>query len=161
MNALAKIKQTLSNMVDVHQQLLQLAQEKRAILVEGKVPKLQIAIGKESKYTDLIRHLEEQREQEVREFLSEIGLTIHSVTMDQLIKLVDDPLERSFLTKLTGQLRGIVHEVSQLNKNNQHLIEMALSYIQYSVNILMPKEPVIGYGMKSSVRSIKFLDAKV
>jgi flagellar biosynthesis/type III secretory pathway chaperone len=161
MESLKKLKQTLTSMIEAHQQLLKLAQQKRTILIEGKVPELQNMISKESKCTDLIRKLEDQREQVMKELLAEKGFINHSLTMDQFIQMVDEPEEKQFLTKITGQLRGIVYELSQLNQNNQELIQMALSYIQYSMNIIMPKEPSIGYGMKSAGRMVKLLDAKV
>ncbi|NRD79396.1 flagellar protein FlgN [Bacillus sp. BRMEA1] len=161
MESLQKLKQTLTYMVEAHQQLLRLAEEKRTILVEGKAPELQTIISKESKYTDLIQKLEAQREAVLKAVLVEKGLVNQSLTIDQFIQTIDQPLEKQFLAKTIGQLRKLVNELIQLNKSNQELIKMALSYIQYSMNIIMPKEPSIGYGNKSHVRSAKLLDAKI
>jgi flagellar biosynthesis/type III secretory pathway chaperone len=156
-----KLKQTLSNMVDAHQQLLQLAKEKRAFLIEGNVSKLEVVIGKESKYTEIIRKLDEQREQQVQQFMLEKSCVDGTYTMGKLIEMVDNLQEKYYFSSITENLKGIVHEISQLNKNNQQLIQMTLSYIQYSINILMPKEPMIGYGKKTKASSVKFLDAKI
>ncbi|CRK80923.1 flagellar protein FlgN [Neobacillus massiliamazoniensis] len=160
MELLLKLKQIVSTMLDSHQQLLQLAKEKQSILVEGNVSALQNVIGQEMKCTDFIHDLETLREQHIREILAEKGYHLQSITMEQFIPLLDDTEEKSHLTMLTGQLRKCVAEISRLNQNNQELIQMTLSYIQYSLNILMPKEPEIGYGQKSKASSIMFLDAK-
>lgn len=161
MESLLKLKQTLTYMLEAHQQLLILARQKRAILVEGKVPELQNIISKESKWTVHILKLERQRQLEIKESFDEKGFTQYDLTMEQFIQVIDEPEEKLFLTKIIGQLRDIVQELSQLNRNNQELIQMSLSYIQYSLNILLPKEPAIGYGMKQTARSAKLLDAKI
>jgi hypothetical protein len=147
--------------VDAHLQLLQLAKEKRVFLIEGNVSKLEIVIGKESKYTEIIRKLDEQREQQVHQFMLEKSCNDGTYTMGKLIQMVNESQEKDNLSMITEKLKGIVHEISQLNKNNQQLIQTSLSYIQYSINILMPKEPVIGYGKRTKASSVKFLDAKI
>lgn len=147
-------------MLDYHQQLLQLAKEKQSILVEGKVAALQNLIGQEMKCTDIIRDLETLREQQIAEIVAAKEYQVQSITMEQFIALLDDPEEKAHLAKLTEQLRECLAEITRLNQNNQELIQMTLSYIQYSMNILMPKEREIGYGHKSKSSSIKFLDAK-
>lgn len=161
MMSLLKLKETMTYLIEAHQQLLNLAEQKQIILVEGKILELQSIIIKESKNLDLILKLEEKREQGMKEFSGENGFTQHPLTMDQFIEMMVEPESKQWFTKITRQLRDIVQKLSQLNRNNQELIQMNLSYIQYSINILIPKEPTIGYGKESTVRSAKLLDAKI
>jgi flagellar biosynthesis/type III secretory pathway chaperone len=161
MESLLELKQTMTYLIETHQQLLDLARQKEAILVEGKVSNLQNIVGKESKLLDHVLKLEEKREQLMKQFLVEEGRTDHSLMMNQFVDLLGESEVKQSFTEKASQLREIIQELSRLNQNNQELIQMSLSYIQYSINILMPKEQSIGYGKKSTVRSAKLLDAKI
>lgn len=161
MVSLLELKQTMTHLIDAHQQLLNLGLQKRTILVEGKGSELRDLIGKESKFVDLILIFEEQREQKMKDFLGEKDFTQEFLTMDVFISRMTELDVKQWFIEATSQLQGIVQELSQLNRNNQELIQMNLSYIQYSMNIIMPKDPSIGYGKKSAVRSAKLLDAKI
>ncbi|MDF2557309.1 MAG: hypothetical protein K0R71_1137 [Bacillales bacterium] len=161
MGSILELKQTLTNLIETHRELLDLAKQKQIILVNGKILELQNIIIKESKNIDLVVKLDENREQAMKEFLVEKGSTETPLTMDQFIdKMVEPEVKQWFIDK-TRQLRDVIQELSLLNKNNQELIQMNLSYIQYSINILLPKEPTIGYGKDTARHSAKLLDAKI
>jgi len=161
MEPIIKLKQTLIAMVDVHEQLLDLAYQKRTILVEGKTTELQMITSKETKCTELISQLEDERKQAVKGFLAQKGFILDSITMDQVLNMLDDSEDKQFLSTMTGRLKNVVEKLKYINQNNQELIKMSLSYIQYSINLFMPKEPSVGYGMKQPAHSAKLLDAKI
>jgi flagellar biosynthesis/type III secretory pathway chaperone len=161
MESLLELKQTMTYMIETHHQLLDLARQKETILVDGKVSELQSLVSKESKFLDQILKLEDKREQVLKQFLVENRYKQHSLTMEQFVDILVDPADKQLFTKQVSQLRDVIHELSQLNQNNQELIQMSLSYIQYSMNILMPKEPTIGYGKESSTGPARLLDAKI
>ena len=161
MNTLGKIKQTLEKMVAIYKRLLDLEKEKQRVLVNGDVKLLQNAINQESTFVEQISKLEDERQQQVKQFASEMKLPSHLSTVNDLIQFLDDQEERKSLIQCVQQLTGLVEEIQRLVKNNQELIKLSLSYVQYSMGILIQREPTIGYGPRSSKGHINFLDAKV
>jgi flagellar biosynthesis/type III secretory pathway chaperone len=161
MDTLAKIKQTLEKMVDVHQRLIHLAEEKREILVNGTVSSLQNVISQESTCVEKVRNLEEDRKQLVHQYFSERGISSNTFTIHDLVETLEDQVEKSSLSGCARQLIDLIGEISHLNESNQELIKMSLSYIQYSMGMFIQKEPSIGYGPRASKGHLNFLDAKV
>ncbi|MFD0824972.1 flagellar protein FlgN [Neobacillus sp. M.A.Huq-85] len=153
--------QTLEAMIDAHTRLLDLAKEKRAILVEGNTLRLQELIQRESSCVGEIQKLELERKNFVQNYFNQMGLTNPSPTLEELIKNANNPLAKSTLNKIAQQLRILVKEITNINESNQQLIQTSLSYVEFSLGMLVPKEPNIGYGPKSGRRYANLLDAKV
>ncbi|WHY94162.1 flagellar protein FlgN [Neobacillus cucumis] len=153
--------QTLEAMIDAHTRLLDLAKEKRAILVEGNTLRLQELIQRESSCVGEIQKLELERKNFVQNYFNQMGLINPSPTLEELIKNANNPLAKSTLNKIAQQLRILVKEITNINESNQQLIQTSLSYVEFSLSMLVPKEPNIGYGPKSGRRYANLLDAKV
>ncbi|PFP30790.1 hypothetical protein COJ96_02165 [Bacillus sp. AFS073361] len=161
MEALKKLKQTMETMVDAHTRLLDLAKKKRTILVEGNNKELQSLIYRESSCADEIQKLEQERKRYVQEYLLHKGFSGHSFTLEELMKIQDDPTSKTSILFIAKQLRVLIQEITNLNENNQQLIETSLSYLQYSIGMHVRKEPAIGYGPKAGNRFANLLDAKI
>lgn len=161
MESLNKLIQTLQTMIDAHSRLLDLAKEKRGILVNGNAQELQSLIIRESSIVDEIQKLELIRKQFVQTYMFQIGQTGQSFTIEEVVHLQDDPQTKATLNRIAKQLRILIQEISYLNETNQQLIQTSLSYIQYSFGMYVPKEQSIGYGPNSAKRYSNLLDAKV
>ncbi|MDR7000978.1 flagellar protein FlgN [Neobacillus niacini] len=156
-----KLIQTLEAMIDAHTHLLDLVKEKRAILIEGNTLRLQELIQRESSCVGEIQKLELDRKNFVQNYLNQMGLTNPSPTLEELIKNENNPITKSTLNKISKQLRFLIKEITNINESNQQLIQTSLSYVEYSLGMLVPKVPNIGYGPKSGRRYANLLDAKV
>ncbi|WP_312470785.1 flagellar protein FlgN [Neobacillus sp.] len=161
MEALNKLIQTLETMTDAHRRLLDLAEEKRKILVDGNVQDIQSIINRESSCIDEIERLEQNRTQLVQAYMAQKGLTGQSFTLEDLINIQNDTTTKTTLHFIAKQLRGIVQKITLINESNQQLIQTSLTYIQYSMGMLVRKEPAIGYGPNAKNRYSNMLDAKV
>ncbi|MDR7235705.1 flagellar protein FlgN [Neobacillus drentensis] len=161
MESLNKLIQTLEEMTDAHTRLLGLAEEKRTILVDGNIQELQSLINRESSCVNEIEKLEQKRMQFVQVYLAQKGLTGQSFTLEELINIQNDATTKTTLDYITNQLRGLIEKITQMNESNQQLIHTSLSYIQYSMGMLVRKEPSIGYGPYAKSRYSNMLDAKV
>ncbi|HJV44986.1 MAG TPA: flagellar protein FlgN [Bacillota bacterium] len=160
METLGKIKQTLEKMLVIHKRLLDLEKEKQMVLVNGDAKLLQNVINQESTLVEQIGKLEGERQQQVKQFASEKKLPSQISTVNDLIRCLDNQEEKSSLIQSAQQLTVLVEEIQQLVKSNQELIKLSLSYVQYSMGILIQREPAIGYGPRSSKGHVNFLDAK-
>lgn len=161
MKSLNTLIQTLEEMTNAHTRLLDLAEEKRTILVDGKIQELQSLINRESYCVDEIERLEQKRKQIVQIYIAQMGLTSESFTLEELIQIQNDATTKTALFNITKKLRRLVHKITQLNESNQQLIHTSLSYVQYSIGMLVRKEPAIGYGPYAKNRYSNMLDAKI
>jgi flagellar biosynthesis/type III secretory pathway chaperone len=161
MESLKKLIQTLETMTEAHSRLLELAEEKRTNLVDGNILSLQSILNRESSCVDEIQKLEQQRKQLVQEYMVQKGLSVHSFTLEEIINIQNDATTKTTLHFIAKQLRGLVQKITQLNESNQQLINSSLAYLQYSMGMLVRKEPAIGYGPNSKNRYSNMLDAKV
>jgi flagellar biosynthesis/type III secretory pathway chaperone len=161
MESLNNIIQTLEIMTDTHTRLLDIATEKRTVLVEGNISSLQTLIHRESTCVEEIQKLELQRMQFVQDYMVQKGVTGHSFTLEELIDVQNDATAKSTLHFIAKQLRVLVQKITQINESNQQLIRTSLSYVQYSIGLLVPKEQSIGYGPNATNRYSNLLDAKV
>ncbi|MDQ1146294.1 flagellar biosynthesis/type III secretory pathway chaperone [Bacillus sp. SORGH_AS 510] len=161
MDSLNTLIQSLETMVDAHSRLLDLAKGKRDMLVNGNIQDLQSQIHREALCVDEIQKLEQIRMQKVQEFFEKKGIKGDSFTLEELIKLQYDNQIKVKLTSIAKQLRSLIQEISQINENNQQLIQTSLSFIQYSIGMFAKKEPAIGYGPNAKNRYTSMLDAKI
>ncbi|NMD69080.1 flagellar protein FlgN [Bacillus sp. DNRA2] len=161
MNSLKKLIDILDSMVDAHKHLLELTQEKRAILIGGDLQNLMQITHRENSIASEIEKLEIQRKQFVEEYLTTKGYTGTSFTLEEIIKRLNEASIEATLTTIGKQLRSIVQEISTVNKGNQQLIETSLAFLQYSINLLVPKDAPVGYGPKAKNKYASLLDAKV
>lgn len=161
MDSLNTLIQSLEIMVDAHSRLLDLAKGKRDMLVNGNIQDLQSQIHREALCVDEIQKLEQIRMQKVQEFFEKKGIKGDSFTLEELIKLQYDNQIKVKLTSIAKQLRSLIQEISQINENNQQLIQTSLSFIQYSIGMFAKKEPAIGYGPNAKNRYTSMLDAKI
>jgi flagellar biosynthesis/type III secretory pathway chaperone len=161
MDSFNKVIQTLETMNTAHARMLELANEKRDLLVEGNIQGLQHLIQLESKCADEIERLEQQRLREVQAFMMQSGLAGDSYTLEDLIKAVDDADRKSQLQSIAQALRSKIKAIAELNESNQQLIQTSISFIQYSVGLLVKNEPAIGYGPNATKHYANLLDAKI
>lgn len=160
MEPLKKLIHTLEAMINAHTRLLDLAKQKRTILIEGNNIGLQSLVNRESSCVDEIQKLELERKHLVQEYMDRLGLTVHAFTLEELIKIQDDATVKTTLKFIAKQLRLLVQEITYINESNQQLIHTSLSYVQYSIGLHVRKEPAIGYGPNATNRYSNLLDAK-
>ncbi|WP_147535362.1 flagellar protein FlgN [Bacillus marasmi] len=158
---LKNLIEILVSMVDAHKRLLDLTKEKRQVLIEGDHQNLLQMTHRENSIAIEIEKLENQRKQFVEEYLKTNGYRGTSFTLEEIIKLLNDAHIEATMTKIAKQLRTLVQEISTINKGNQQLIETTLAYLQYSMNMFIPKDTPVGYGPKSKNNQASLLDAKV
>lgn len=161
MEPLKKLMTTLESMIEAHSRLLEVANEKRSILVSGDTHVLQNLVNKESIIIDEIQKLEDVRKNQVQDYMDIHGVTGQSFTLEELMDGIKNSADQAALQLIAKQLRSLIQELSHVNESNQQLIQTSLSFLQYSIGMHVRKEPAIGYGPKTGNRYSSILDAKI
>ncbi|MFF2018089.1 flagellar protein FlgN [Paenibacillus sp. NPDC058177] len=136
--ALTTLIELLERLDEVHIQMLDLAATKKQAIMENKVEVLIDILNRESKTMKLVGQLEEQRTQAAYAFLQGVGIRSNlNLNLTELSRLVFDPEDKSRLLQIQKKLSGTLHHLKEANELNQKLIEQSLTFIDYSLDLLV------------------------
>ncbi|MEW9702583.1 flagellar protein FlgN [Paenibacillus sp. SI8] len=137
---------TMDRLQEAHEALLELAQDKKQILVSNDVEQLNLIVNKESKWIRVISEANNQRIQLINSYLISRGYNPNSlITVSDLIKVIFNAQEKQALTQAQQKLLAAVKQLKSANTFNQQLIEQSLSFINYTVDLVLgaPEDDVI------------------
>lgn len=138
--------QTMDQLNQIHESLLELSKSKTSILVQNQVDQLNQIVNKENSLMKQITKLDHQRIDIISQFLLLKGYKPNAkITVDDLTKLVFKAEEKMALKSAQEKLLGTIEQLKQLNQVNQKLIEQSLAYIEYSMDLVLgpPEDEVV------------------
>jgi flagellar biosynthesis/type III secretory pathway chaperone len=149
--------QTMNLLIQIHLNLVELAEQKTGILVLNKVDKLNQIVNKETSMMKQITILDLQRIEDISGFLIEKGYKPNSkITVGDLIKLVVKAEDKKLLTDSQRQLLSTIDKLRGINHLNQKLIEQSLAYIEFSMDLVLgPPEDEVIYRRPAQQQGIK------
>jgi transcriptional regulator of heat shock response len=131
------LKQCLESLLTEHEALLDLAEQKKQVLVHGPMNIFSSLVTKEMQRVNRIKNLENERQQLLGESLKTMGIQDTDHSMWEWIQLLKDVVERQTFTQLREQLRNTLVTLKQMNELNQKLIQQSLDYVNYSMGLYM------------------------
>jgi len=149
--------QTMDQLNQIHESLLELSKLKTDILVQNQVVQLNQIVNKENSLMKQITKLDLQRIDNISQFLLQKGYKPNAkITVDDLTKLVFKAEEKLLLKGAQEKLLGTIEQLKELNQLNQKLIEQSLAYIEYSMDLVLgPPEDEMVYRNPSQQQSQK------
>ncbi|CAH1209594.1 putative protein YvyG [Paenibacillus auburnensis] len=136
--ALTRLLELLERLDETHLQMLDLAAIKKQTIMDNKVDGLIDIMNRESKLMKLIGQLEEQRAEAAFTFLQGVGIRSNlNLNLTELSRLVFDPEDKSRLQQVQQKLSNTLHRLKKANELNQKLIEQSLTFIDYSLDLLV------------------------
>lgn len=136
----------LERLYELHVQLLELAREKKDVLIRSDVDRLMEIVTLETRIMKQVPSLEQSWRDAVLAFLREKGVASgQMITMSELAKLVFQVDQKSSLLDMQGKLQRTLKDLQELNALNQSLIEHSLQYVNYNLSLMVddPMENVI------------------
>lgn len=137
----------LEQLLEAHESLLELSSEKTQELVSNNVNQLNLIVNKESKLIRHISELDKMRFHEIGKYLISRGYNPNpQVTVSDLIRLIFKAEEKQALLHAHKQLMVVLEKLKEINISNQQLIQQSLSFIDYSIDLVMgPSEEDVVY----------------
>lgn len=137
---------TMERLQAAHEALLELAQDKTQIIVSNDVDQLNLIVNKESKWIRIISEANHQRIQLINSYLISRGYNPNPlITIGDLIKVIFNAQEKQALSQAQQNLLATVKQLKSVNGFNQELIEQSLSFINYTVDLVLgaPEDDVV------------------
>jgi flagellar biosynthesis/type III secretory pathway chaperone len=129
--------QVLQEQKNAHNQLLEIAAQKKDALVGNHVDLLNQLVHKEARLVKQISELEDKRQFEMNRFIVSKGYRIDpNLTVSDMLKLVFKAEDKLTLQNLQSELLEIIDKLKEANAINQQLIEQSLQFIDYSLDLL-------------------------
>ncbi|WP_094603827.1 hypothetical protein SPSIL_042370 [Sporomusa silvacetica DSM 10669] len=126
----------LIELISMYQGIVKLSQNKRGVLVSGGNPKELELITKQEEVLILqIAKIEKVRESIIKEIITAHNLNCETLTLTQIKVLADSEAAERF-AQISDKLNTIVAELSTLNEANTKLLQQAMNFINYNINIL-------------------------
>ncbi|CAM4375063.1 flagellar protein FlgN [Paenibacillus sp. FSL R5-0527] len=151
---------SLSQMDAQQSALLEMMLQKKQAILDRDFDGLVRILSRESKMLKSIEELEQQLLTVAQTFLQSKGIKSKlNLTITEISRLVFDPEEKRMLMELKEKLEGRLAEVKRVNALNQELIKQNLSFIDFSLNLMIGNEdddttysPPTGQDRKSATR---------
>ncbi|MDQ1235889.1 flagellar biosynthesis/type III secretory pathway chaperone [Paenibacillus sp. SORGH_AS306] len=134
---LQKLVAKLDQMNDCHIQMIELGERKKQAVIKNEVESMIAIMNQESKLAKFIDREEQEREEIVHAFLLERGIKSKlRLNLTELARLVFDPEEKQLLLEARSRLSATLQTLQQLNELNKQLIQQALDYVDFSLEML-------------------------
>ncbi|PZE19363.1 flagellar protein FlgN [Paenibacillus xerothermodurans] len=137
---------TMKDLNRIHDTLLELAEQKKHVLIHNDVEKLTQIVTKENKLLRQVGDLDQQRVEVIGQFLMEKGYKPNpKVTVSDLTKIIFNVQDKRTLLGLQKQLLGTIRKLRELNQINQQLIAHSLAFVDYSLDLIVgpPEDEVV------------------
>lgn len=125
----------LSKMLSVYQAILILSQEKKEILVAAKPQELEKVTKQEESLILQVGQLEDRRETLVSQLMSLHGIEEGKFSIEELSKIAE-PAVVEKIELFSKEFGKVMADIGAVNKLNTELIQQALGFINYNINIL-------------------------
>lgn len=133
----------LKKETEVYEQLLQIAREKKQVIIDNDVKKLESITKKEKTYVLALVRLEEIRDKIIKHLQDELNIEVVE-KLDDIINALDTKWStRAIIEK--KKLISLVSEMKKENQENQQLIEQSLDYINFNLSMLTEDSQVDNY----------------
>ncbi|MCH1640514.1 MAG: flagellar protein FlgN [Paenibacillus sp.] len=133
--------ESMNQMDQLHTELLQVMGLKKQAILGRNYEEMVRILSRESK---LVRAIEEQEMQllsAAQTFLHSKGIKSQlELTVSEILRLVFDPEEKRMLDEARQKLSDRLIESKRANSLNQQLIQQSLSFIDFSLNLMIGGE---------------------
>lgn len=149
------IIQSMKELYNRHEQLLDLSKQKTELVKQGDMEQLQKLLVKERKSIRLAEQAESKRIESVQAWLENNKLPLDDITVTNLLAHVEEKQEKQELEQAAINLAEVMMKLKQQEKLNQDLIQQSMQFVQFSLNLLQPSIENMNYGNKDGAPSVK------
>lgn len=125
----------LTKMLELYRQILEVSKRKREILIKADIKELEKVTRELEILIFQAGKLEALRENAIGELTKQYGLAREEATLSQIKEKADGETAQK-ITQLEQNFRQLISELMPLNQLNEKLIERALHYVNFNINIL-------------------------
>ena len=145
MKFIEKFCDIIQEQLQLHEQLLSLSTEKKTILIEGSLERLEKLIKNEHRLIQEVQYLERDRFAMVKQLAEVLKISPDRVTISFLIDVVQSSEEKQLMAELKDNFQRVIEELTRINEINSNLLKQSLEYIQTTMEAITedPGEDIV------------------
>ena len=133
----------MENLLDVlkqeneeYEHLIELSLQKKQVIIEGNVPKLEVITDLEHDVTSKIKNLENKREEVIHDMAIVLSKDAKDLTLTNMIAfLSNQPKEQEKLKAIQTKLRTTLKKMEEINVQNQFLLQKAMEMVEFDLTL--------------------------
>lgn len=150
----------LQQLIEIHQDMIKLSEEKTEIIKEGSVEKLQKQLVQEQKLIRLLEQAENNRQQQVISWYRQADKPLEEITITNILNVLEDEEEQNALEEAAVQLANAVMKLKQQEQLNHSLLQQSMQFVQFSLNMINPTIENFNYGNQQTGNNRSVFDSK-
>jgi len=148
----------------IYTEVLELAEKKKRIIIDGKLKELEEITRRESEIVGILIKLENIRSQTSEQLAAEKGVKNLASVRDLLPLL--EPKDQLKISSLHSQLKGTITALQNANELNGKLLRQSLDLVDFNLNLISSIGSVssgytAGASEKGEPRRSNLFDAKI
>lgn len=132
----------MEEQVKVMSDLAVLSQKKSQVLVDGKMEDLDVLLRGEQALLWQMGRIEERRFQAQMALAAQLGIHPSQLTLERLLQIVP-PNEAERCQEIAERYGATAGELAQVNQLNTELIQQAMAYVDFSLQLLGGRNPTM------------------
>ena len=153
---------TLKGQSDLYRQITALSVRKKECIIKNDIEDLRGIVSEENVLVPKVIRSDKVREQIMKDICTVLNKKEEELTLTNLVNLMENQLEHKELNEAVEELKTAAEEMRELNEANKALVEHALEYIDYNINVIHSSfsEAPAGYNdtLEDTREQISFLD---
>src|SRR5690625_753276 len=137
--AFESVVRSLRKLVELHQQLINISEQKTDLIKEGKVEKLQEKVLQERKLVLQLEQYEKERQALVESWFISKDLTTEDMTISSILLNLDNEKQQNKLASVATELTEAITDLKRSEQLNRELLEQSMQFVQMSLHLLSPK----------------------
>ena len=138
---MASLMESLMDILDKenseYQELLGLSLQKTPIIISGNLEALQKITDEEQNVINRIAHLEQLRQENIKDIANVINRDVNTLKLKDLIQMLESrPAERNKLADIYDRLSDTMKRMVRVNEQNRELIQNALEMVEFDMNLI-------------------------
>lgn len=128
---------TLNQENEIYESLIPINEKKTKIIINNDLEALQEITKTEQEIVQKVTALETKRQEVIINIGTVINRKPETLTLKSLIELLSkQPQEQEQLSIIHDKLQKTVHRLTEINHQNQSLIEQSLEMIEFNMNFI-------------------------
>ena len=129
-----------------HEDLLNIANKKTKVLIDGEMETLQKLLVDERKAIKVLEKAERKRQHGAALYQQAHHLTDEEMNVSALLETLSDEAVQSKLEELAVALIELVTALKRVEDTNKSLLEQSMQFVQFSIDLMSPSLNKLNYG---------------
>ena len=140
---------TMTTLIDLHESLLSVSEEKTTRLKENKINDFNHLLKIEQKHVQALEKIEKQRLKEASDLAVSLGLN-DNAPVTEIIDHLPNESDKEVLEEKATTLLAYVVDIKQQEDLNRQLLKQSLQFVQLQMDVMQPSVESLTYGNKNA-----------